>query len=89
MRLSARIKSFFKSKGISVNVKTGVAKNPFISCSLVNWKTESFPLEYRREMLKMIYGADCSFAAEGNAGNIRPNSLAMQEKEWEKFLENK
>lgn len=91
MRLSARIKSFFKSKEIPVNVGTSQSKNPYIYARIPHNNREQsvFPLEYRQEMLKIIYGPDCNFAENGNAGNIEPYSLVMKENEWEKFLENK
>lgn len=87
MRLSTQIKQFFKSKGIAIRVKTSTH---FISCFIERDKQSLvFPLEYRREMLKIIYGNDCNFAENGNAGNIRPTNLAMLGNEWEKFLANR
>ncbi len=88
MRLSARIKSFFKSKGIPVRVSSSTH---FIQC-WIEWENRekyTFPIDYREEMLKIVYGEKFDPADKGSAGNIRSGMLAMTPGQWEKFLENK
>ena len=42
-----------------------------------------FPLNLRKALLLAIYGQNCNFAEQGNAGNIRSHSLAFTAANWQ------
>lgn len=86
MKLSTEIKRYFKALGIEVRVKTGTSKHPFISAWIDRENAINFPLEIRQKLLRIIYGANCTFAESGNAGNVMVKSLACHEKEWRELL---
>lgn len=86
------IKQFFKQK-YNIPVRVENSKH-FVGIRIVPEKEVSiyeplkykyeFPLEMRQKMLSIIYGPK-DWTASGNAGNIRPHSLALSHAEWEKF----
>jgi hypothetical protein len=84
---STEIKKILKEKfNLSVRVHTGVSKNPFIRASLGYDNPVKFPLSFRQKCLRVIYGEDCTFAENGNAGNVAPHMIAMHSQQWEKAL---
>jgi hypothetical protein len=48
----------------------------------LTYDSPPFPLEFRQQCLRVVYGPDCHFADGGNAGNIRLRSIAMSRDEW-------
>lgn len=88
---AADFKKFFKNNyNIPVRVRTSKHYiNAWIEPD--NWEeynkslkyNHEFPLELRRKLLVTIYGP-VEWAGKGNAGNIRPHSLAFKLDEWER-----
>jgi hypothetical protein len=84
---STEIKKIFKEKfNLSVRVHKGVSKNPYITANLGYDNPVKFPLEFRQKCLRVIYGEDCKFAENGNAGNVAPHMISMHAHEWAKVL---
>jgi len=88
---SAEIKRYLKGLGVTARVRSGTGKGHWIGawvpCNKSNLHTLTyslppFPLDFSQKCLRIIYGADCSFADGGNAGNVRPYDVSMSEAEW-------
>ena len=93
---SSEIKQYFKKLGIPVRVRTVACKHPFAQIWIESEKTAGFggpiiykyefPLELRVKLLKIIYGENFEWCERGNAGNVRPNSISVNENEWRKLI---
>ena len=92
------LKRLLKAKyGVTCRVSTGTGKGGWITAWVpsdasnngfdpLTYSSPPFPLDFRQKCLRAVYGQDCNFAENGNAGNIRPYSIAMVRREWEQVL---
>jgi hypothetical protein len=79
------IKKLIKDRfNLEVKVKTGVSKRPYISAWMPFETKTPFPLEFRQKCLRVIYGENCEFAINGEAGNVAPHMILMHAEEWDK-----
>jgi len=98
MMKATELKKLLKARyGVTCRVSTGTGKGGWITAwvpsdesnngfDLLTYSRPAFPLEFRQRCLRAVYGQDCNFAENGNAGNIRPYSIAMVRREWEQVL---
>lgn len=90
---SKAIKSFFASLGLKVRCRTypyicvWISPEPMarLDAPLV-YKT-SFPEDFRRTCLGVIYGFDTDLAKQVTAGNVCAHSIAMHAHEWEQAVD--
>ncbi len=93
---TAEIKKFLKTefKLKTVRVNSTLTKHPYLRANICPegdartqlTYTEEFPLAFRQLALKVIYGDQCDFSKDGNAGNVNSHGISMHETEWQSLI---
>jgi hypothetical protein len=86
-----QLKTYLSShdlRGLKLKVKVikSTRPNPWIDVSLVNWKDETIPNEFRVKVAKSMSASGVRDWDNVQYGNIRPNSISLLHSQWKKLL---